>query len=181
MYKIRITPHTHTTFHLSALHLVLLLCHTVIHHCGHLPQLCTILSLTLLTHYALAFPDGSWTCWTTEVQHRYLLLYGENRLQSPPLHLLSFNQLSILRRTFPASCSNLVPHHLVPLVRDLAECLLEILTDHLHRVSLVLLFLGSFMSFLIDFWGVTSRHKSCVDTFLLPHFHSCLTLFSFSM
>ena len=169
------------TFNLPALHLVLLLCHTAIHHCEHLPQLCTILSLTSLTHYALAFPDSLWTWWTTEVQHRYLLLYGENRLQSPTLHLLSFNQLSILRRIFPPYCNNLVPQHTVPLVRDLVECLLEILTDHLHSIFFLLLFLGYFMSFLVDFWGVTSLHKSCVDILLLHNFHSCMTLFSFSM
>lgn len=169
------------TFQISALHLVLLLCHTVTHHCKHLPQLCFILSLTLLTHSAFAFLDSLLTCWTTEVQHRYLLLYGENRLQSHVLHLLSFKQLSILRRTFLTSCSNLVPHHLVPLVSDLVESLLEILTDHLHSVSFFLLFPGYFMSFPIEFWGVTSCYKSCVDTFLLHNFHSCTTLFSFSM
>lgn len=82
-----------------------------------------------------------------EVKRTYLLLYGEDRLRSPALHLLSFYQLSILRRI----CSNLVPHHLVPLVRDLAESLLEILTDCLHSISFSLLFLGYFMSFLIEF------------------------------
>lgn len=99
---------------------------------------------------------------STELQHRFLLLYGGNRLQSPALHFLSFNQLSVLRRTFPPSCSNLVPHHLVPLERDLVESLLEILTDHLHCVSFFLLFICYFISFLI---GVTSHHKSCVDIF----------------
>lgn len=162
------------TFHLSALNLVLLLCCAVIHCCEHIPQLCITLSLILLTHYALL-----WTRWITEVQHRYLLLYGEDRLQSPALHLLSYNQLSVLRRTFLPSCSNFVPHHLVPLVRDLVESLLEILTDHLHKISFFLLFLGYFMSFLIEFWGVTSRHKSCVDTLLLHHFHLCTTFILF--
>lgn len=46
-------------------------------------------------------------------QHRCLLLSGEDRLQSPALCLLSFNQLSMLMRAFPSFCSNLLPCHLV--------------------------------------------------------------------
>lgn len=126
-----------------------------------------------------------WLCWPTMHWHFQLCCGHVEKQEVKSLwrrqtavfySSFTFHQLFILRRI----CSNLIPHHLVPLVRDLAESLLEILTDSLHSISFFLLFLGYFMSFLIEFRSVTSLHKGCIYIFLLHHFNSCMTLFSFS-
>lgn len=94
----------HMTFHLPTLHLVLLLHHSYSSLWGSSTALHFIIFDSRLcwpTMY-LFFSDSLWTCWTARGQHSCLFLSGEDRLQSPALCLLSFNQLSMLMRAFPS-------------------------------------------------------------------------------